>query len=249
MGGGGTAQRDDQDPGHDGRPSGHHPLHRGRDQRERHPALLGRALRGGDRGLARRHGAAPGAGRVAGDGGLGGELLREPGGRQGGPPARTRHRSAVGSPSPTRPPRTGCSSGPSARRAGTGWRRRARGPSGRSGPRPAPRIRGTPTPTTSKRWSLPAPSTPFLPRPSPPTATMAAPPSGSARASRHPPPTCRGWPSGGSISRRSPGSWRRTGWRSSRLRTARCWPGSRPRRASSWGAERRSCGASCAGSR
>ena len=90
MDGGGTAQRDDQDPGHDGRPSGHHPLHRGRDQRERHPALLDRALRGGDRGLARRHGAAPGAGRVAGDGGLGGELLREPGGRQGGPPAGPR---------------------------------------------------------------------------------------------------------------------------------------------------------------
>ena len=44
-----------------------------------------------------------------------------------------------GSPSPTRARPTGCSSGPSARRGGTAWPRRAPGRSGRSGPRPAPR--------------------------------------------------------------------------------------------------------------
>ena len=55
---------------------------------------------------------------------LGGELLREPGGRQGRPAARPAGRPAPaprhGSPSPTRARRTGCSSGRSARRGGSG---------------------------------------------------------------------------------------------------------------------------------
>ena len=80
-------------PGHRGRPPGDHPLRRRGDQRQRHPALLGRALPGGDRGLAGRAGAAAGAGQRSRAGRLGGQLLREPGGRQGGPAARPAGRS------------------------------------------------------------------------------------------------------------------------------------------------------------
>ena len=126
VGGGGPPQRHDQDPRHRGRPSGHHPLHRRRDQRQRHAAVLGGALRGGDRGVARRDGAAARSRPAARAGRVGGELLREPGGRQGGRAARPRRRErAVAAAGPDRhrqrrAPRTACSSGRSARRGGTG---------------------------------------------------------------------------------------------------------------------------------
>ena len=87
---------------------------------------------------------------------VGRELLREPGRRQGRPAARSPGAipgaCADASPSPTRARPTGCSSGRSARRGGIGSPRPAPGRSGRSGPPPAPRIRATPTCTTSRRW-------------------------------------------------------------------------------------------------
>ena len=142
-------------PGTRRRPPGDHPLHRCRDQRQRHPAFsverYGEVI---DAFMAGLEAPSRRATRSRGDH-LGRELLREPGRRQGGPAARR----------PGRPPgRRGRiaianaaaaydrSSGPSTRRGGTARRRAAPGRSGRSGPPPAPRIRATPTCTTSRRW-------------------------------------------------------------------------------------------------
>ena len=63
LGRGGPPQRDDQDSRHRGRAPGDHPLRGRGDQRQRHPALLGRALPGRDRVMAGRAGAAAGRGR------------------------------------------------------------------------------------------------------------------------------------------------------------------------------------------
>ena len=95
-------------------------------------------------------------GRADRPAGLGGLVLREPGGHRGGRPAR-RDRPAGGggarrrhhrrSPTPASPMRGSRRS--SGATAGSGWRRRARRRSGRSGPAPAPRTRPTPTCSTS----------------------------------------------------------------------------------------------------
>ena len=54
LGRGGSAQPDDQDPGHRRRAWRHRALHRRRDQRERHAALFGRPARSRDGGISPR---------------------------------------------------------------------------------------------------------------------------------------------------------------------------------------------------
>ena len=174
------------------------PLHRGRHQRQRDAAVLGRALRRGDRGVPRRPRAPARGGPAAPADHLGRELLREPGGRQGRPAARpgraTRPAFADRSPSPT-PAR------PTALfewSLGTPrWERLAR-----AGARPqrplwastSTKDPPTPTCTTWRRWWPRARSTRCRPRRSPPTATMAGRRCGSRRASPPRPPGSRRWP-------------------------------------------------------
>ena len=165
VGGGGPAQRHDQDPGHRGGPAGDHALHRRRDQRQRHPALLGRALRQGDRGLARGMERRLRRGLPLAPGGLGRELLREPGGRQGGSGAgsagRVGRHPGVAAARPDRDRQ--CLRGLPAVRVVAGHP--AVGPAGQGrGPASAAAVgvhqhqgsRATRTSTTSRRWWRPA---------------------------------------------------------------------------------------------
>src|SRR5687767_10504365 len=90
---------------------------------------------------------------------------------------------------PTRP-----SSAPAPPRGGACSPRRGPGPSGRSGLRPAPRIRPIPTPTMWKHWWRPIRSTPFPPIPWTPTATTASRSSGSTRPWPPRPASFASWP-------------------------------------------------------
>ena len=88
--------------------------------------------------------------------GLGGLVLREPGGHRGRPADRGQGRRAARPPgqgrrSPTRSWPTPGSASCWRARGGSGWPRRAPGRSGSSGPAPAPRTRPTPTCSTSTR--------------------------------------------------------------------------------------------------
>ena len=182
LGGGGPAQRDDQDPRHAWRASPPSPAAWPTGINVNVTLLFSvERLRGGDRGLPARAGAARRGRAAARPRGLGGELLREPGGRQGRPAARARRDAADarGGTDRHRQRRLAYDALRASRSAGragqalAGARRAGR--SARSGPRPAPRTR--PARRVLRRGAdrARAPSTPCRPRPSRPTATTAQP--------------------------------------------------------------------------
>ena len=196
----------------------------------------------GDRGLARR--AWSGGCSAAcplGDRGLGGELLREPGGRQGGSRAGSagrvgRHRSLRG--------RIAIANACAAYRLfewslGTPrWDRLAK--AGARPQRPLWASTSTKDPRYPDVYYVEALVAPRTVNTLPPETFAAYRDHGrpavriqESIAAAHA-PSSRRWPSAASTSPRSPASWRRTGSPSSRPPTARCWPASRPRRASSW---------------
>ncbi len=143
-------ERDDQGPRHRGGGPGDRGAHRARGQRQRHAAVLRRALRAGDRRLPRRARAARGRGAARRRDRLGRVVLRLARRRQGrraaagrlGParPRRDRQRPARLRPLP-RP----------LRRSSAGSRCATPAParSDRCGPAPAPRTPPTPTCSTS----------------------------------------------------------------------------------------------------
>ena len=161
--GGRPAQRDDQGPGdarrHPGDPGADRPRH----QRQRHADLLAAAVRGGRRGVPgrprgpRRRRAAswtawrrsPASSCRASTASATSCSRRRRRRRPSWRPVARRCKASWRSPTPSW--RTRSTSARSRRRAGRSWPRPARARSGCSGRRPAPRIRATPTPTTSMR--------------------------------------------------------------------------------------------------
>ena len=102
-------------------------------------------------------------------------------------------------------------------------RRRAPGPSGSSGPAPAPRTPPTPTCSTWTRSSAPTPSTPCRPPPSGCSRTTGpcAPPCSRGRERRRA-SSWSGWPPAAWTSTTSPACSRTTASRSSPSRSRRC---------------------------
>ena len=154
LGSGGPAQRDDQGPGHARGRARHPAAHLRGHQRQRHPALRPRGLRGGGAGLHRGPGGAGRGGRSPSPRGQRGQLLREPHRHPGGradrrearrpPAAPTRRASSRSwarwrSPTPSSPTRATRRS--SRARAGRPSRAKGARCSACSGPARAPRTR------------------------------------------------------------------------------------------------------------
>ena len=90
-----SAECNDQDSGNAGRSAGDHALYRGGRERQRHPALLGRALRRGHRRVPRRYGPQTQSESPTPADRVGGELLRESSRWQGRSAARRSRRPQV----------------------------------------------------------------------------------------------------------------------------------------------------------
>ncbi len=159
------AQRDDQDPGDQGGPVGHHRRHVGGHQRQRDPHLQPRALPPGDGRLPDRARAGQGQRRRPLDDPLGGVVLRQPDRHRGRQASRRdRRRRGQGScaarpPSPTRGSPTRPTRRSSAPTAGRRSRTPARTGSARCGRRRRSRTPTSPTRCTSPTWSPLTPST------------------------------------------------------------------------------------------
>ena len=146
-----AAQRDDQGPRHRGRHPRHRGAHRPRRQRQRHAAVLRRALRAGHRRLPRRPRAASVARAARRRHRLGRLVLRLARRHQGRRPAPGRLGPARPRGDRQRPPRLRPLPRALRRRAlaRTGRRRRT-APNDRCGPAPGPRTPPTPTCSTSR---------------------------------------------------------------------------------------------------
>jgi len=148
-----AAERDGEDPGHEGRFARHLRPDLQGPQHQHHPDLRRRALHGGGRGISLGVGEAAEGGRRPEPGRQRRQLFRQPGGHQGRQAAdgqdRRRHR-------PPREAGARAASGqgrdrqPSPGPGGIACARRARAANGACGRAPPPRIRAIRTRTTSK---------------------------------------------------------------------------------------------------